>query len=133
MGPARREERERPARWPSLTTAPHSSQTRHAQQAGSPPAEKLWPMFFLAHVPGRHRAGRLAVWLIPAGVALLSPGLLLSLGPLAWAGAVVLAAGLAAHLASLAAHVRHRRRQGGLHLAFVATAAGFLIAGAGLA
>jgi hypothetical protein len=96
-------------------------------------AEKLWPMFFLAHVPGRRRAGRLAVWLIPAGVTLLSPGLLASVDPLAWAGAVVLVAGLAAHLASLAAHVRHRRRKGGLHLAFVATAAGFLIAGAGLA
>src|SRR6185437_2666444 len=96
-------------------------------------AEKLWPMFFLAHVPGRHMAGRLAVWLIPAGVTLLSPGLLASVNPLAWAGAVVLAAGLAAHLASLAAHVRHRRRRGGLHLAFVATAAGFLIAGTGLA
>jgi len=53
--------------------------------------------------------------------------------PLAWAGAVVLAAGLAAHLTSLAAHVRHRRRKGGLHLAFVATAAGFLAAGAALA
>ncbi len=96
-------------------------------------AEKLWPMFFLAHVPGRHVAARLAVWLIPGGVALLSPGLLASLAPLAWAGAVILAAGLAAHLASLAAHIRHRRRQGGLHLTFVATAAGFLIAGAGLA
>jgi len=96
-------------------------------------AEKLWPMFFLAHVPGGHRPGRLAVWLIPAGVTLLSPGLLVSLVPLAWAGAGILAAGLAAHLASLAAHVRHRRRKGGLHLAFVLTAAGFLIAGAGLA
>ncbi|MGO9782815.1 MAG: hypothetical protein ACLPQY_24085 [Streptosporangiaceae bacterium] len=96
-------------------------------------AEKLWPMFFLAHVPGRHLAGRLAVWLIPAGVTLLSPGLLASIDWLAWAGAAVLAAGLAAHLTSLAAHVRHRRRKGGLHLAFVATSAGFLIAGAGLA
>ena len=96
-------------------------------------AEKLWPMFFLAHVPGRHLAGRLAVWLIPAGVALLSPGLLAGVAPLAWAGAVILAAGLAAHLASLAAHVRHRRRQGGLYLAFAVTAAAFLIAGAGLA
>jgi hypothetical protein len=96
-------------------------------------AEKLWPMFFLAHVPGRHLAGRLAVWLIPAGVTLLSPGLLTSIDWLAWAGAAVLAAGLAAHLTSLAAHVRHRRRKGGLHLAFVATSAGFLIAGAGLA
>jgi hypothetical protein len=37
----------------------------------------------------------LAVWLIPAGVALLSPGLLVSLVPLAWTGAVILAAGLA--------------------------------------
>jgi hypothetical protein len=96
-------------------------------------AEKLWPMFFLAHVPGRHLAGRLAVWLIPAGVTLLSPGLLASINWLAWAGAAVLAAGLVAHLTSLAAHVRHRRRKGGLHLAFVATSAGFLIAGAGLA
>ena len=96
-------------------------------------AEKLWPMFFLAHVPGRHRAGRLAVWLIPAGVTLLSPGLLAGVAWLAWAGAAILAVGLTAHLASLAAHVRHRRRKGGLHLAFVATAAGFLIAGAGLA
>jgi hypothetical protein len=96
-------------------------------------AEKLWPMFFLAHVPARPRAGRLAVWLIPAGVTLLSPGLLTGVAPLAWAGAVILAAGLAGHLASLAAHVRHRRRTGGLHLLFVATAAGFLAAGAGLA
>ena len=89
-------------------------------------AEKLWPMFFLAHVPGRHRAGRLAVWLIPAGVTLLSPGLLASVDPLAWAGAAVLAAGLGAHLTSLLAHVRHRRRKADLHLVFVATAAGFL-------
>jgi len=96
-------------------------------------AEKLWPMFFLAHVPGRHRAGRLAVWLVPAGVILLSPGLLASVAPLAWAGAVILAAGLVAHLTSLAAHVRHRRRRGGLHLVFVATAASFLAAGGGLA
>lgn len=96
-------------------------------------AEKLWPMFFLAHVPGRHRAGRLAVWLIPGGVTLLSPGLLANVEPLAWAGAVVLTAGLAAHLTSLGLHVRHRRRKGGLYLAFVVTSAGFLAAGAGLA
>jgi hypothetical protein len=96
-------------------------------------AEKLWPMFFLAHVPGRHRAGKLAVWLIPAGVALLSPGLLVSVDWLAWTGVVLLAAGLAAHLVSLAAHVRHRRRKGGLHLAFVISSAACLVAGAGLA
>jgi len=96
-------------------------------------AEKLWPMFLLAHVPGRHRAGRLAVWLVPSGVALLSPGLFFSVGPLAWAGAAVLAGGLAAHLTSLAAHIRHKRRKGGLYLVFVVTSAGLLTAGAGLA
>ena len=96
-------------------------------------AEKLWPMFFLAHVPGKHRAGRIAVWLVPSGVALLSPGLFFGVGPLAWAGAVVLAAGLAAHLTSLTAHIRHKRRKGGLYLVFVVTSAAFLTAGAGLA
>ena len=96
-------------------------------------AEKLWPMFFLAHVPGRRRAGRVAVWAVPAGVALISPGLLTGVTWLAWAGAAVLAAGLAAHLVSLAAHLRFRRRRADLHLAFVATAAAWLVAGAGLA
>jgi nitrite reductase (NO-forming) len=96
-------------------------------------AEKLWPMFFLAHVPGRGRAGQVAVRLVPAGVALLSPGLLASVPWLAWTGAVSLAIGLGAHLTSLLAHVRHRRRTGGLHLMFVATSAAWLLAGAGLA
>ena len=87
-------------------------------------------MFFLAHVPGRHLPGRLAVWLIPLGVSLLSPGLLFSVAALSWTGAALLAAGLAAHLASLTAHVRHRRRAGGLYLVFVVTAGGCLAAGA---
>ncbi len=96
-------------------------------------AEKLWPMFFLAHVPGRHMPGRVAVWAVPAGVVLLSPGLLLGLPMLAGPGALVLAAGLAAHLVSLQAHLRHRRRKADLHLAFVLTSAGWLPVGAGLA
>ena len=96
-------------------------------------AEKLWPMFFLAHVPGRRRAGMLAVWAVPAGVAMLCPGLLAGVTPLAWAGAVVVAVGLAAHLFSLAAHIRHRRRKADLHLAFVTTSAAWLIVGTGLA
>ncbi|MGH9055904.1 MAG: hypothetical protein ACRDYY_08610 [Acidimicrobiales bacterium] len=96
-------------------------------------AEKLWPMFFLAHVPGRRRAGRLAVWTVPAGVALLSPGILVGILPLAAAGAALLAIGLGAHLVSLGAHVRHRRRKADLHLLYVTTAAGWLVAGAGLA
>ena len=96
-------------------------------------AEKLWPMFFLAHVPGRRLAGTVAVWAVPAGVALLSPGLLAGLPALAGAGAAVLAGGLAAHLGSLVAHVRHRRRKADLHLVFVLSSAAWLVAGAGLA
>ena len=96
-------------------------------------AEKLWPMFMLSHLPGRHRSGSLAVWGIALGVALTAPGLAYSLPLLAWPGALLIAAGLAAHLTSLAAHVRHRRRQADLHLAFVLTSAAFPPVGAGLA
>lgn len=95
-------------------------------------AEKLWPMFFLAHVPGRHVAGRIAVWAVPTGVVLLAPGLLLGVTGLAWGGAVVLAVGLGAHLASLVAYAHHRRRTADLHLVFVVTSAMWLLAGAGL-
>ncbi len=96
-------------------------------------AEKLWPMFFLAHVPGRRRAGWVAVCGVPGGVALLSPGLLLGQPVLGWLGAAVLAVGLAGHLTSLVSHVGHRRRRADLHLLFVATSALWLLAGAGLA
>jgi hypothetical protein len=96
-------------------------------------AGTLWPMFFLANVPGRNRLSKLAVWGITAGVALLSPGLLLGVGWLSWAGAVVLGCGLAAHLAMLAAHLRRRRRRADLFLVFVVTSAGWLVAGIGLA
>jgi len=96
-------------------------------------AEKLWPMFFLAHVPGRHRAGWIAVWAVPGGVVLLSPGILFQIPPLAWCGAAVLVVGLGAHLASLVIHVRHRRRKADLHLAFVTTSALWLVIGGGLA
>ncbi len=96
-------------------------------------AEKLWPMFFLAHVPGRRRAGRLAVAAVPGGVCLLSPGLLTGVAPLAWAGGTLLAVGLGAHLVSLAAHVRHRRRRPDLHLLFVSTSGAWLVVGAALA
>lgn len=96
-------------------------------------AEKLWPMFFLAHVPGPRRAGRIAVWAVPAGVILLSPGLLLGLPVLGALGALVLAVGLCAHVSSLVTHVRHRRRPADLHLLFVTTSALWLLAGAGIA
>ena len=96
-------------------------------------AEKLWPMFMLAHLPGRHLAGRLAVWGVAIGVALLTPGLAWNLSGLAWAGAVVLVLGLGAHVTSLGAHIRHRRRKADLHLVFVVTSAAWLPVGAGLA
>ncbi|MGH9079378.1 MAG: hypothetical protein ACRDYE_04735 [Acidimicrobiales bacterium] len=96
-------------------------------------AEKLWPMFFLAHVPGRHRVGWIAVWAVPSGVALLSPGLLFGLPGLAWSGAAILGAGLGAHLISLVVHIRHRRRKADLHLVFVVTSALWLLVGGGLA
>ncbi|MHB1599287.1 MAG: hypothetical protein ACYCXY_10490 [Acidimicrobiales bacterium] len=96
-------------------------------------AEKLWPMFMLAHMPAGRRAGHLAVWAIPIGAAALAGGLGWSVPGLAWTGAGVLAAGLAAHLTSLWSHVRHRRRKADLHLVFVLTSAAWLAAGAGLA
>lgn len=96
-------------------------------------SEKLWPMFLLAHVPGRRRSSWIAVWAIAGGVVLLSPGLLFNMEWLAWLGAAVLATGLGAHLYSLWMHVRHRRRKADLHLLFVLTSALWLVAGAGLA
>ena len=91
-------------------------------------AEKLWPMFLLAHRPGRS-PGELAVRLIPAGVAVLVPGLLFPVAPLAAAGGLVVTGGLVAHLASLTGFLRHRRRRLELLHAFVlAGAVALLIA-----
>ena len=95
-------------------------------------AEKLWPMFLLAHRPGRS-PGSLAIWLMPAGVVVLVVGLM---GPWRWvavAGAVVVAGGLGAHVASFVGLVRHRRRPLELLHAFVLTSIGFLVAAAGFA
>ncbi len=96
-------------------------------------AQKLWPMFMLAHVPGRHRSGTLAVWATWLGAAILAGGLAHASPAAEWAGAAVLGAGLGAHLVSLWAHVRHRRRKTDLHVAFVVTAGGWLVVAAGLA
>jgi len=96
-------------------------------------AEKLWPMFMLAHLPAGRRAGRLAVWTIPVGATAFAAGLGWSVLGLACVGAAVLAVGLGAHLVSLWAHVRHRRRKADLHLVFVMTSAAWLLVGAGLA
>lgn len=96
-------------------------------------AERLYPMFFLAHVPGKRRSGLIAVWAIPLGVALLSPGLLFKISILAWIGGAVIALGLCAHLFSLAMHLTHRKRKVDLYFLFVITASVSLIAGVGLA
>lgn len=96
-------------------------------------AEKLWPMFLLAHVPGRRRSPWLAVWAVPSGALLLSPGLILGLAWLTWCGAAILGVGLGAHLFSLMMHLRYRRRKADLHLLFVVTAAVWLLVGAALA
>ena len=96
-------------------------------------AERLYPMFFLAHLPGKRRAGLLAVSAIPAGVLLLSPGLLFKLTALAWIGGVVLTMGLAAHLFSMAMHLKYRKRKIDLYFLFVLTASLSMLAGVVLA
>lgn len=93
----------------------------------------LWPMFFRANVPARNRLGTMAVWGTGTGVALLSPGLLLQVAWLGWAGAAALGGGLAAHLVMLAAYLRHRRSSTNLFTMAVLTSAGWLLTGAGLA
>ncbi len=96
-------------------------------------AEKLWPMFFLAHLPGRRRSGQVAVWAVPIGAAMVSSALLLRSGLLGAAGGAVLGAGVVAHLVSLVLHLRHRRRKVGLHFVFVTTSAAWLVVAAALA
>ena len=96
-------------------------------------AQKLWPMFMLAHVPGRHRAGTVAVWATWLGSAVLAGGLAHGADIAEWVGGCVLVVGLGAHEISLWSHLRHRRRKTDLHLLFVATAAAWLVVAAGLA
>ncbi|HET6966373.1 MAG TPA: hypothetical protein VFH58_16490 [Acidimicrobiales bacterium] len=96
-------------------------------------AEKLWPMFLLAHRPGRS-PGDFAVWLIPPGVVGLVVGLMAGWRYVAVAASVVIAAGLAAHLASFAGLLlRHRRRPPDLLHAFIVGSAVFLLTAMALA
>lgn len=90
-------------------------------------AEKLWPMFLLAHRP-RARAGAAAVALLATGVPVLALGLLVDVVALTWTGGLVVAAGLVSHLASLATVVVHRRRSLELLHAFLFASAAFLVA-----
>lgn len=92
-------------------------------------AEKLWPMFLLAHRPGAH-TGDWAVRLLPAGALVLATGLLIPNKPVAVAGGLLAAAGLASHLASLAGVIHQRRRPLELLHAFVLASAASLIVAA---
>ena len=94
-------------------------------------AEKLWPMFLLAHRPQAH-AGDWAVRLLATGTALLVPGLLFGAEPLAIAGGSVAIVGLGAHLVSLAGVIRHRRRHLELLHAFVLASSVALVAAVAL-
>jgi hypothetical protein len=96
-------------------------------------AEKLWPMFFLSHVPGKRRSGLLAVFAIPIGIVLLSPGLLFEIPIFAWTGGAIISLGLGSHLLSLFAHLRYRKRKVDLYLIFVVTAAIWMVTGMALA
>lgn len=89
-------------------------------------AEKLWPMFLLAHRPTA-RAGAWAVGLIAVGDAILAVGLLFGFTPLGWIGGLTVAAGLCCHLGSLVGVVRHRRRPLELLHRFLFCSAAFLV------
>ncbi|MHB1209336.1 MAG: hypothetical protein ACYC1I_06470 [Acidimicrobiales bacterium] len=96
-------------------------------------SEKLWPMFMLAHVAGRHPSAWLSIWSLFIGVTLLSPGLLVSITWLALTGALLVVIGLSAHVYSLATFLRHRRRARDLHQWFVLTSSAWMIVGVALA
>lgn len=89
-------------------------------------AEKLWPMFLLAHRP-RARAGAWAVGLLASGSVGLAAGLLFEVPALALVAGLAAAAGLACHLFSLAAAVRHRRRPLELLHWFLFASAAFVV------
>ncbi len=89
-------------------------------------AERLWPMFLLAHRPSQ-RSGAWAVGLLSGGTAVLATGLLIGNKPIAIVGGAIVIGGIAAHLTSLVGSVKHRRR--GLELLhwFLFVSAGFLV------
>ncbi|MFN8103357.1 MAG: hypothetical protein U0U69_02715 [Acidimicrobiia bacterium] len=89
-------------------------------------AEKLWPMFLLAHRP-RARSGAWAVALVATGTAILATGLLFAQSVVTGLGAAIVIGGVVAHLTSLAGAVKHRRRSLELLHAFLFASATFLV------
>lgn len=90
-------------------------------------AEKLWPMFLLAHRP-HAREGERAVWFLGIGAPILLVGLLFSWEPVAVIGGAYVVPGLLFHLASLTSVIRHRRRGLELLHGFVLASAACLVA-----
>ncbi len=90
-------------------------------------AEKLWPMFLLAHRP-HAREGERAVWFLGVGAPILLVGLLFSWEPVAVIGGAYVVPGLLFHLASLTSVIRHRRRGLELLHGFVLASAACLVA-----
>lgn len=88
-------------------------------------AEKLWPMFLLAHRPNA-RAGDRAVWLVGTGAPVVTIGLLWSWQLVTIIGGVLVVAGLGFHLGSLTSVIRHRRRSLELLHGFVLSSAACL-------
>ncbi|MCB1029863.1 MAG: hypothetical protein KDA95_00910 [Acidimicrobiales bacterium] len=95
-------------------------------------AEKLWPMFLLAHRPHEWE-GKWAVRLLASGVPFIAVGLLFEIKALAWIGGIAAIAGLGCHIASLASAIKHRRRALELLHGFLFVSTAFLIAGIVLA
>lgn len=85
-------------------------------------SEKLWPMFFLAHLQRKSRAGLISVLLVPFGTSFLAAGLLLSNTLVATMGAIIICGGLASHLRSQYLHIKNRKRKADLYLVQVVTA-----------
>lgn len=90
-------------------------------------AEKLWPMFLLAHRPTA-RSGAWAVGLMATGTPILATGLLFGWTIVGMLGGICVAAGLVCHLVSLVGAVRHRRRKLELLHGFLFTSAAFAVA-----
>lgn len=81
-------------------------------------AEKLWPLFLLAHRPNR-TSGRWIVALLPAGASVLAVALLIPNRAATYLGAGLIGAGLLLHAASFAGVMKARRREPELLHAFI--------------
>lgn len=92
-------------------------------------AEKLWPMFLLAHRPRAH-SGVVAVAGLSAGTVLLAVGLVFDVRAVIIGGSISVGIGIVGHLTSLAGAVRHRRRRLELLHAALFVSSGFLVVGA---